>query len=64
MFFVIAVFHNSKKCLIKERQLILILIQKSADGISDISADVRCEIYVMPSEDSSIFMDLLSRDEL
>ena len=31
---------------------------------SKISDDVRCEIYVMPPEDGSIFMDLLSRDEL
>ena len=29
-----------------------------------ISEDVRCEIYVLPPEDGSIFMDLLSQDML
>ena len=29
-----------------------------------ISEDVRCEIYVLPPEDGSIFMDLLSQGML
>ena len=31
---------------------------------SEISDEARCDIYVIPPEDGSIFMDLLARDEL